>query len=124
MSANRAGAQDADTSPSQCWCCGTTEEPTRLVHLGNHPEVGLCVRCAHSVSKWAWEIEDQAKTGPLAMAVTGSARCVVPSSDAACTRAHSSADRSDGSANASRNRYPHIGFLFTCPMTGAWQGLV
>ena len=68
MSANRAGADDADTSPSQCWCCGTVEDPTRLVHLGNHPEVGLCVRCAHSVSKWASEIEDRTKTGPLVMA--------------------------------------------------------
>jgi hypothetical protein len=39
-----------------------------MVHLGNHPEVALCIRCAHSVSKWAWEIEDQSKTGSLVMA--------------------------------------------------------
>jgi len=59
MSANRTAVEDAEISPSQCWCCGTVEDPTRLVRLGNHPEVGLCVRCAHSVSKWAWEIEDR-----------------------------------------------------------------
>jgi hypothetical protein len=41
---------------------------TGLVYYGDHPEVGLCVRCAHSFIKWAWELEDQAKTGPLAMA--------------------------------------------------------
>jgi hypothetical protein len=70
MSTNRAGAEDAEISP-QCWCCGTTEDPARLVRLGNHPEVGRCVRCAHSVSKWAWEIEDRAKTGPLVMARAG-----------------------------------------------------
>jgi hypothetical protein len=63
MSANRAGAGDTEISPSQCWYCGTTEDSTRLVHLGNHPEVELCVRCAHSVSKWAWEVEDRTKTG-------------------------------------------------------------
>jgi hypothetical protein len=33
------------------------------VHLGNHPEVTVCIRCAHSISKWAWEIEDQSRTG-------------------------------------------------------------
>jgi hypothetical protein len=68
MSANHTVVDDAEASPSRCWCCGTVDDPTRLVRLGNHPEVGLCVRCAHSVSKWAWEIEDQAKTGPLAKA--------------------------------------------------------
>jgi hypothetical protein len=68
MSTNRSAVEDAERSPSQCWCCGTVEDPARLVHLGNHPEVALCVRCAHSVSKWAWEIEDQARTGPLVMA--------------------------------------------------------
>src|SRR5260370_22969148 len=25
--------------------------PAKMVHLGNHPEVTLCTRCAHSVSK-------------------------------------------------------------------------
>ncbi len=49
--------------PSQCWCCGTIEDPARLVHLGNHPEVTVCTRCAHSLSKWAGEIEDQDRTG-------------------------------------------------------------
>jgi len=68
MSAIRAAADDTDRSPSQCWCCGTTDDPSRMVHLGNHPEVALCIRCAHSVSKWAWEIEEQSKTGPLVIA--------------------------------------------------------
>lgn len=68
MSASRTAVEDADATRSECWCCGTIEDPTRLVHLGNHPEVTLCLRCAHSVSKWAWEIEDQSKTGPLVLA--------------------------------------------------------
>jgi hypothetical protein len=59
----RAAVEDEELSPSQCWCCGTIEDPSKLVHLGNHPEVVVCIRCAHSLSKWAWEIEDQARTG-------------------------------------------------------------
>lgn len=48
----------------QCWCCGRIEDPATMVGLGNHPEVLVCVRCAHSLSKWAWELEDQTRTGP------------------------------------------------------------
>ncbi|MFC7655421.1 hypothetical protein ACFQV8_01635 [Pseudonocardia benzenivorans] len=49
--------------PSRCWCCGRLEDPGRLVCLGSRPEVGVCIRCAHSLSKWAWEIEDQSRSG-------------------------------------------------------------
>ncbi len=49
-----------------CWCCGAVDDAARLVHLGNHPEVAVCVRCAHSLSKWAWEIEDAGRSGPAA----------------------------------------------------------
>jgi hypothetical protein len=37
-----------------------------MVHLGNHPEVALCVRCAHFVHKQAWKIEDGTRAGALA----------------------------------------------------------
>ena len=56
---------DADPTPSACWCCGAVDDPERLVHLGNHPEVALCVRCARWAAKEAWEIEDRSRTGPL-----------------------------------------------------------
>jgi hypothetical protein len=49
--------------PSQCWCCGMIRDPATLVHLGRHPEVTVCTGCAHSLSRSAWEIEDQARTG-------------------------------------------------------------
>ncbi|TWP36823.1 hypothetical protein [Leekyejoonella antrihumi] len=52
----------------QCWCCGTVDAPDRMVHLGNHPEVHLCLRCAHFVHKQAWEIEDGGKRGPAVLA--------------------------------------------------------
>ena len=51
--------------PGPCWCCGTIDDPDRMVHLGNHPEVALCLRCAHWAAKEAWEIEDRDKTGLL-----------------------------------------------------------
>jgi hypothetical protein len=49
--------------PTECWCCGVIQPPDRMVHLGNHSEVHLCIRCAYSVKNWARELEDQDKTG-------------------------------------------------------------
>jgi hypothetical protein len=49
-----------------CWCCGSIDGPDRMVHLGRHPEVHLCVRCAHWLHQKAWEIEDDGKRGPAA----------------------------------------------------------
>jgi hypothetical protein len=34
--------------------------------LGNHPEVKLCLRCAHFVHRRAQAREDQARTSPIA----------------------------------------------------------
>lgn len=52
----------------ECWCCDTVDGPDRMVHLGNHPEVHLCLSCAHFVHQQAWEIEDEGKHGPAAFA--------------------------------------------------------
>ncbi len=52
----------------QCWCCDTVDAPDRMVHLGNHPEVHLCLGCAHFMHKQAWEIEDEEKRGPAVLA--------------------------------------------------------
>jgi hypothetical protein len=59
----QTAVRDQPQGRSECWCCGKAEELAKLVHLGNHPEVTVCTRCAHSISKWAWEIEDQSRTG-------------------------------------------------------------
>lgn len=55
---------DAPSSRSECWCCGAVGATESMVRLGNHPEVGLCTRCAHFVHSRAWEIEDRDRTGP------------------------------------------------------------
>lgn len=34
------------------------------MHLGNHPEVVVCTRCAHFLHTRAWAKDDHAKTGP------------------------------------------------------------
>ncbi|HVX45628.1 MAG TPA: hypothetical protein VHC49_17190 [Mycobacteriales bacterium] len=66
--AERTAVDNRQPPPSQCWCCGRVEDPARLVHLGARPEVGVCIRCAHALSRQAWELEDQARTGPAVRA--------------------------------------------------------
>jgi hypothetical protein len=69
MSAEPITASDQHEDRSaQCWCCGTLDAPEQMVRLGNHPEVQLCLRCAHFVHQRAWEIEDDGKHGPAAFA--------------------------------------------------------
>lgn len=63
MPAQTAIEDEEPQRRSECWCCGRIEAPARLVHLGNHQEVTVCTRCAHSIHKWATEIEDQDRTG-------------------------------------------------------------
>ena len=54
--------------PADCWCCGQPTPADRRVHLGAHTEAWVCPRCAHSLSKRAWELEDRDKTTPAARA--------------------------------------------------------
>ena len=60
-----AQGRQVEQPPGQCWCCGSIDDPDRMVHLGNHPEVALCRPCARWAAKEAWEIEDRDKTGAL-----------------------------------------------------------
>ena len=60
-----------DGGSVQCWCCDISGAPDRMVHLSNHPEVNLCLRCAHFVhrkARKAGEIEDDGKGGPAVFA--------------------------------------------------------
>ena len=49
-----------------CWCCGARRPPGGVVHLGNHPEVSVCLRCAHSLHKQARGLEDAMRRSPAA----------------------------------------------------------
>jgi hypothetical protein len=66
------GPMTAATSASEagrgfeCWCCGRRGEPDSVVHLGNHPEVTVCLRCAHFLHQQARGLEDMALRSPAA----------------------------------------------------------
>jgi hypothetical protein len=57
-----------DSGEVPCWCCDNVGARDRMVPLHNHPEVHLCLRCAHFVHQQAWKIEDAGKRGPAVYA--------------------------------------------------------
>lgn len=57
-----------DGGKVESWCCDNIDTPDEMVHLGKHPEVHLCLPCAHFVHQQAWEIEDEQRRGPAAFA--------------------------------------------------------
>jgi hypothetical protein len=52
MSAETQTVRD-QASESRCWCCGKARAENELVHLGNHPEVGICINCVHFLQRRA-----------------------------------------------------------------------
>jgi hypothetical protein len=52
-------ATESDASEGfECWCCGSTPPATELIRLGNHPEVAVCLGCAHYLHQQARSRED------------------------------------------------------------------
>jgi hypothetical protein len=49
-----------------CWCCGGTYPADALLQLGNHPEVSVCLGCAHFLHKRAGAREDERRPSPAA----------------------------------------------------------
>jgi ribosome-binding protein aMBF1 (putative translation factor) len=37
----------------RCWCCGKAYDEARVVHLGEHPEVAVCIDCARDLNRRA-----------------------------------------------------------------------
>jgi hypothetical protein len=63
--ANAAAAAESDAAePLECWCCGSAYPEFDLVRLGNHPEVGVCLRCAHFLHQQARGREDALHPSP------------------------------------------------------------
>ncbi|MGZ4606682.1 MAG: hypothetical protein ACXVXV_11155 [Blastococcus sp.] len=54
-----------------CWCCGRRCPAADVVHLGNRPEVAVCLRCAHFLHQQARGREDARRTSPAARARDG-----------------------------------------------------
>ena len=44
---------------ARCWCCGQQRPAGRLVYLGSHPEVAVCLGCAHVLHQRARAREDE-----------------------------------------------------------------
>ena len=49
--------------PGQCWCCGSTYDSDRMVHLGNQPAMALCCPYARWAAERPGKIDDGDKTG-------------------------------------------------------------
>lgn len=47
-----------------CWCCGHSLTVGRAVSLGNHPEVEICLPCAHYLHRRANAYEDALRPSP------------------------------------------------------------
>jgi hypothetical protein len=43
----------AKATEDTCWCCGRAFAEDALVRLGNHPEVGICINCVHTLGRKA-----------------------------------------------------------------------
>jgi hypothetical protein len=62
-----------------CWCCGSEFAEAELVHLGQHPEVGVCLRCTRWLQRRAAARYDKQHPTPTARlrAVIHAARAFV-----------------------------------------------
>jgi hypothetical protein len=63
MAEPRTTVDDDAARRTECWCCGCLEPPARMVSLGNHPEVTVCLRCAHFLHQQARDVEDRDRVG-------------------------------------------------------------
>jgi hypothetical protein len=54
-----AVAEAVDDGMVRCWCCGQQRPAGQMVYLGSHPEVAVCLACAHFLHRRARAREDQ-----------------------------------------------------------------
>ena len=66
----RAG-EGSDGGAVECWCCGQRFGAERMVHLDGHPEVAVCVWCAHFLHQRAGQREDALRPSLAARARNG-----------------------------------------------------
>jgi hypothetical protein len=66
MAMQTAAGVDGGADLVECWCCGQRQKSEAAVHLGNHPEVSVCLRCAHFLHRQAIGREDALRRSPVA----------------------------------------------------------
>lgn len=54
-----ATAEPLKVESMECWCCGQPVPVGQVVLLGRHPEVAVCLRCAHFLHQQARAREDE-----------------------------------------------------------------
>jgi hypothetical protein len=54
-----------------CWCCGQQRAESDVVRLGEHPEVAVCLGCAHFLHQQARGREDAARRSPASLVRDG-----------------------------------------------------
>jgi hypothetical protein len=59
-----AASESDGAEPLECWCCGCACQESELVRLGGHPEVGVCLSCAHFLHQQARGREDALRPSP------------------------------------------------------------
>ena len=66
MAQTAAGTVDGGGEAGEvaCWCCAWTGPESGVVRLGSHPEVAVCLRCAHFLHQQARGREDAARPSP------------------------------------------------------------
>ncbi|HLM07091.1 MAG TPA: hypothetical protein VK402_18065 [Blastococcus sp.] len=57
-----------DPENVHCWCCGRFRGEQDVVRLGDHPEVRVCLGCAHFLHQRATAREDSLRPSPGARA--------------------------------------------------------
>jgi hypothetical protein len=53
-----AVAEGGEDGMARCWCCGQQRPVDRVVYLSSHPEVAVCLACAHVLHRRARTRED------------------------------------------------------------------
>lgn len=64
MTTATAATESDAAEPLKCWCCNGTYQEPDLVRLGSHPEVGVCLSCAHFLHQQARGREDALRPSP------------------------------------------------------------
>ena len=68
MTTQTAAETAGDLGEVDCWCCGKRYAESEVVRLGEHPEVGVCLGCAHFLHRQARTREDAARPSPATRA--------------------------------------------------------
>jgi hypothetical protein len=68
MRTDSAAETAGDLGEVACWCCGKRYAEPQIVRLGEHPQVGVCLGCAHFLHRQARAREDAARSSPATRA--------------------------------------------------------